>query len=185
MDEYIFELRNKYQHMTPKKPQYSPHKNRPIDYGATQELVQPTNTIQTLNEKGMKRIQGIVGAKIYVVRAVNNKLLVALSAIGAQQAAAIEDTAAAIEELLNYVATYPNDVILFRNSDMILAAHVDAGFLNKSRARSRAGAHIFLSENEPKPKLDGPILTIAQIIKTAMASAAEVEIAALYITAKI
>ena len=57
-------------------------------------------------------------------------------------------------------------------SDMILAAHADAGFLIKSRASSRAGAHIFLSENEPKQKLNGPILTIAQIIKTVMASAA-------------
>ena len=56
---------------------------------------------------------------------------------------------------------------------MILAAHADVVFLNESRARSRVGAHIFLSENEPKPKLNGPILTIAKIIKTVMASAAE------------
>ena len=79
---------------------------------------------------------------------------------------------------------YTNDGILFRKSDMILAAHTDAGFLNGSRARSRAGAHTFLSENEPKPKLNGQILTIAQIIKTVMASAAESEMAALFITAK-
>ena len=46
-------------------------------------------------------------------REVNNKLLVALSEIGAQQAAATEDTAEAIEQLLDYVATYPNDGILF------------------------------------------------------------------------
>ena len=66
--------------------------------------------------------------------------------------------------------TYPNDGILLRKSDMILAAHADAGFLNESRARIRAGAHMFLSENEPKPRLNGPILTIAQIIKTVMVS---------------
>ena len=91
-------------------------------------------------------------------RAVNIKLLVALSAIGSQQAAATEDTAAEIEQLLDYVATCPNDGILFRKRDMILAVHADAGFLNESRARSRAGAHIFLSENDSKPKLNGPIL---------------------------
>ena len=117
-------------------------------------------------------------------RAFNNKLFVALIEIGAQQAAAAENTAAAIEQLLDYVATYSNDGILFRKSDMILVAHADAGFLNESRARSRADAHILLSENEPKPKLNGPILTIAQIIKTVMAPAAEAEMAALFTTAK-
>ena len=64
-------------------------------------------------------------------REVNNKLLVALSAIGSQKAAATEATSEAIEQLLYYVATYPNDGILFRKSDMILAAHADAGFLNE------------------------------------------------------
>ena len=97
-----------------------------------------------------------MGALLYVGRAVNNKLLVTLSAIGTQQSAETEDIAASIEQLLDYVATYPNDGILFRKSDMILAAHADAGFLDESRARSRADAHIFLSENEPKPKINGP-----------------------------
>ena len=82
MDGYILDLRNKFQHMQPKKPQFSPHKHCPIDYGATQQLVKPTDTSQPLNEKGIKRIQGIVGALLYVGRAVNNKLLVELSAIG-------------------------------------------------------------------------------------------------------
>ena len=142
-----------------------PHKHRPIDYGATQQLVQTTDTSKPLNEKGIKRIQGIVGALLYVGGAVNNKLLVALSAIGSQQAAAPDNTAAAIEQLLNYVATYPNDGILFGKSYMILAVHADAGFLNKSRARIKAGTHISLSENEQKPKLSGQIITISQISK--------------------
>ena len=67
---------------------------------------------------------------------------------------------------------------------MILAAHSDAEFINKSRSRSIAGAHIFLSENDHKPKLNGPVLTILKIIKTVMVSAYEAEMAALYITAK-
>ena len=87
MDGYILDLRNKFQHMHPKKTQLSAHKHPPINYGATQKLVQPTDASQTPNEKGIKRIQGIVGALIYVGRAVNNTLLVALSAIGSQQAA--------------------------------------------------------------------------------------------------
>ena len=75
MDGHILELMNKYQHMHPKKPQYSPHKHRSIDYVATQQLVQPIYTSPLLNEKGINRIQGIVGDLIYVGRAVNNNLL--------------------------------------------------------------------------------------------------------------
>ena len=67
---------------------------------------------------------------------------------------------------------------------MILASHSDAGFNNESKARSRAGDHIFLSENYSTPKWNGVILTISQIIRFVMSSAAEAELGALYITAK-
>jgi hypothetical protein len=66
---------------------------------------------------------------------------------------------------------------------MILCSHANAGFLNKSQSCSRAGAHIFLSENDPFPQFNGAVLSIAQIIKFVMASAAESELAALFITA--
>ena len=65
--------------------------------------MQPTDTSPLLNEKVIKRIQGMVGALLYVGRSINNKLLVALSAIGDQQASAY--TEAEIEQLLDYVAT--------------------------------------------------------------------------------
>ena len=64
--------------------------------------MQPKDTSLLLNEKGIKRIQGIVEALLYVGRAVNTKLIVAFSAIGSQQAAATEDTAAAIEPSVSY-----------------------------------------------------------------------------------
>ena len=95
-----------------------------------------------------------MGALLYIGRSVNNKLLVSLSAIGDQQATATEETKDAIEQLLDYVETYPDDGILFRKSDMILVAHADAGFRTESKSRRRAGTHILLSENEPKTKLN-------------------------------
>ena len=67
---------------------------------------------------------------------------------------------------------------------MVLAARSDSGFNNESKARSRAGAHIFLSENNPKSKWNGAILKISHIIKFVMSSASEAELGALYITAK-
>jgi len=115
---------------------------------------------------------------------VNNKLLVALSAIAACQAYATVATEQAVHLLLDYVTTYPADGIVYRSSDMILCTHADAGFLNDTNSRSRAGAHIFLSENDPFPRFNGAILSIAQIIKFVMASAAKSELAALFVTAR-
>ena len=127
MDGYILELRNKYGNLTQKKPQYSPHKHRPIYYGATQKLVQPTDDSPPLNDKGIKRAQGMLGALIYIGRSVNNKLLVALRAIWVQQEAATEETKYAIEQLLAFdslrnpsSACATNIISLFRKKYTVL-----------------------------------------------------------------
>jgi hypothetical protein len=115
---------------------------------------------------------------------VDNKLLVALNAIAACQSKATIHTKQLVHTLLDYVATYPNDGIVYRASDMLLCAHADAGYLNESKSRSRAGAHIYLSEDDPIPRFNGAVLTIATIIKFVMALAAEAELAALFIAAR-
>ena len=66
MDGYILDLRNKYGHLPPNKPQHSPHMHRPIDYGTKQQIVQPADTSPYLDDKFIKRVQGIVGALLYV-----------------------------------------------------------------------------------------------------------------------
>ncbi len=66
---------------------------------------------------------------------------------------------------------------------MVLAAHSDASFLTETNACSRAGAHIFLTDNDPILRPNGPILSLSHIIKFIVASAAEAKLAALYITA--
>ena len=86
--------------------------------------------------------------------------------------------------MLDYLATYFNDGIVYRSSNMILVAHSDAGFYNESKGRSQSGGHIFLSEDNTIPQWNGPILSIAQVIKFVMTSDAEAELAALYIMAQ-
>ena len=80
-----------------------------------------------------------------------------------------------INHLLEYCATYPDDGILYLSSAMILTLHSDEGFNNETKAIIRAGAHIFRSENEPIPRCNGPILTIAQMMKYVLSLAAEAE----------
>ena len=76
-------------------------------------MAQPEDNSPPLDDKGIEQVQGIVGALLYVGRSVNNKLLLALSAIGSNQEAGSVETVETIEQLLDYVATYPDDGILF------------------------------------------------------------------------
>ena len=62
--------------------------------------------------------------------------------------------------------------------------HSDVGYLNESKACSRAGGHFFLSRDMQYPPNNGAVLTIAQIIDAIMSSAAEAELGALFINAK-
>ena len=184
MKNYIDELLIKYEHPKPRKPQHAPHAHREIVYGAKQQFAPEDDKSPRLDATGVKRVQGIIGSLLYYARAVDNKLLATLSAISSQQACATENTNKAVNQLLDYVTTYPSDGITYRASNMILATHSDASFLSEPGSRSRTGAHIFLSEDDPIPRNNGPVLSISQIIKFVMASAAEAELAGLYITAR-
>ena len=110
--------------------------------------------------------------------------MVAISSIGIKQTSATEATSLVVNQLLDYVTTYPNDVITYRARDIVAAAHADDSLLNVSKGRSHAGVHIFLSEDYHVLRLNGPILTIAQMIKFVISSVAESELSGLFITPK-
>ena len=112
----------------------------------------------------------------------NNKLLVGLIAIVSQQAAATQRTNEAINQILDYCATYPIDGILYRSINIVLCAHSDAGFHNESKGFSRSGAHIFLYENYDMPQCNVSVLTLSKIIKFVMSSASKAELGAMFIT---
>ena len=65
---------------------------------------------------------------------------------------------------------------------MVLVAHSDASYLSETNSQS-CWWDFFLSENNHYPTNNGAVLTIAQIIKPVMSSAAEAELGALYINA--
>jgi hypothetical protein len=56
--------------------------------------------------------------------------------------------------------------------------------LSEPKARSRAGGHFFLSENDTDPRDNGAVHTVAKITKAVMSSAAEAELGGLFINAK-
>ncbi len=155
----------------------------PIAYGQKTQLTPEEDTSATLSPKCYLRVQKIIRLLLYYARAVDNKLLVALNAIAACQSKATIRTEQLVHTLLDYMATYSNDGIVYRASDMVLCAHANASYLNKIKSCSRARAHIYFSEDDPIPCFNGAVLTIATIIKFVMALAAEAELAALFIVA--
>jgi hypothetical protein len=147
------------------------HKCLLITYGAKTQLSPTADTSEQLDLHLKRLIQEIVGSLLYYAQVVDNKLLVALSTIAARQSCAAIATKQAVYLLLDYVATYPSDNIIYQASIMILCAHSNAGFLNETISCSHARAHIFLLENKPFLRFNGAVLSITQIIKFGMASA--------------
>ncbi len=115
----------------------------------------------------------MTGTLLYYARAVDPTLLTALSAIASQQANPTQATMDKVRQLLDYVASQEEAILTYRASNMILAVHSNAGYINKPKSLSRAGGHFYLSSDEKFPPNNGAILNIAQIIKAVMSSAAE------------
>ena len=111
-------------------------------------------------------------------------MLPALGSIATQQANPTENTMKKVKQFLNYAATHPDVIVTYRASDMVIAVHSDASYLSESKARNRAGGHFFMSEDDDEPRNNGAVLTVAQIIKAVMTSAAEAELGGLYINSR-
>jgi hypothetical protein len=106
--------------------------------------------------------------------------LVAIGSISAKQSNATENTLKKITRLLNYFATYPNAVLRFHASGMILMFHSDAAYLVDPKARSRYGGHYWLGSLTGPHRNNGAVKTNSSILKPVVSSAAEAETGALF-----
>ena len=86
-----------------------------------------------------------------------------------------------VHQFLDYATTHPDAIIVFHTSDMVLASHSNASYLSESKERSHVNGHFTLSNNSSDPSNNWYVLTVAQIIKAVMSSAAEAKLGALYI----
>ena len=187
MPDYVTKKLTQYNHPKPKRPQHCPYTPAPVQYGRKTQTPIPTDDSPPLDKDGKKRIQGIIGSFLYYARAVDPTILMALSAIAADQANPTELTLKRINQFLDYMATHPDAKIRFRASDMILNVHSDASYLSAPKARSRAGGYFFLG-SIPRDKqpifLNGAIQIICTILKLVAASAAEAELGALFLNSQ-
>ena len=92
-------------------------------------------------------------------------------------------TEIAIKCFLDYCPTYPNAAIMYGASNVIIRCNPDAAYLVVPKARSRSGGYIYMGNRDNNIQIiNAPIMIIATILKMVVSSAAEAEIAALYIT---
>lgn len=190
MPNYIDKVLKRFQHTPPAKAQHAPHDWIRPTYGQKIQYAKDIEDLPPLDSEGIQRVQSIDGTMLYYARAVDPTMLPALNEISTQQSKPTADTIKKCNQLLDYAATYPNAVIRYHASDMILHVDTDAAYLVLPKARSRIAGHYFLSNHPPpipvmpKPRPNGPIHTECQTLKTVVSSAAEAECGGLYLNAQ-
>ena len=186
MPDYIKKLLTKLNHKCKKFPQYAPHKWTQPAYGKRRQYATEDDNLPVLGKQKTKYVQSVVGSLLYYARAIDLTMLPALNEIAAKQAKPTENTLEKCQMLLDYAATYPNTIIRYNASDMVLHVDSDAAYLVQAGARSRIAGSYKLSSKpppeplEPTPGPNAPILTECKTLRHVVASAAEAETGGLF-----
>ena len=141
MPNYVQKQLVKYRHNAPKRPQYCPYEPAPVQYGRKSQELPVEEKSKLLDKEGKLRVQQVIGSFLYYARAVDMTMLHALNSIAAESSKPTERTMERVEQLLDYMHTYPNAVVRYYASDMILNVHSDASYLSAGRGQSRAGGY--------------------------------------------
>ena len=143
----------------------------------------PTSAAPLLDKHGTTRIQSISGTFLYYGRACDPCILPALNELASEQASPTTDTIAKSDMLMDYLHTYPNAVIRYYASDMILKITSDAAYLVQPKARSRAAVHYHFGWLN-SDRVNGAVDVLCQTIKNVVSSAAEAGTGGIYIGGK-
>lgn len=104
-------------------------------------------------------VQKVIGTFLYYGRAVNPTILAPLSAIASDQAAPTENTLKQTHQFLDYAATHPDAVLMYKASNMVLAVHSNASYLNE-KTHAAEQAAISFSETTQKTQRTMELSTI-------------------------
>ena len=178
---YVNNTLKRFNHKKPRKPQNQPYPHTKTVYGAKAQISKPEDMSEILSQAYKKFIQEVTGTFLYYARSVDATMLPALGSIASQQANPTERTMLKAKQLLDYSAMQPNAIITYRASDKVLSGHSDASYLSEFKSQSRAGGHFsWRTSRQIRPTMVLS-LTISQIIKAVMSSAAEAELCALFV----
>ena len=105
MPGYIKKKLQEYNHLLPGQMQACPYTPAPKKFGANAQTPLEVDSSPRLDEKGIKRVQKIVGSILYYARAVDMTVLMTLSAIAVKQTKAMTKTMGKCIQLLDYLAS--------------------------------------------------------------------------------
>jgi hypothetical protein len=160
-----------------------------LTYGAKVQYAPSLDDSPILPAADITAIQQKVGTLLYYAVSVDPFMLPSLGSVASSQAKATRHTQDECAWLMDCAASNPLSTICYHANGMQLYVHSNASYLSKSRARSRAAGHCFLSSRpldptQPPitiPLLNGPVHTLCKIIDFVVGSAAEAEIGAGYL----
>jgi hypothetical protein len=180
MPGYVSNVLSKFQHDSPSHPQHTPSRYVTPVHGAKTQYATRDET-PPLTAQQCITIQKFTGSALYYARAVDPTVLMSLNDIAMEQTRATETMQAAINQMLDYLATHPEATIRYHASDTVLHIHSDASYLSVSNARSCLGGMFFLGNKSPEQDtLNGSILNVAAVIKNVVASDAGSEVGACF-----
>jgi len=129
----------RFNHVKPTKPQYQPYPHQPIVYGAKAQYETLPVKSPKLDKAGTKFIQEVTGVFLFLARAINGRLLPALSPLASEQASPTEETMRKCKLFLDCMATEEEMILTYHKSNMVLAVVSDASYLSETKSRSRVG----------------------------------------------
>ena len=177
MDGYIPKALQRFKHFLDEPVKYTPSPivYEPPMYGNkdNQEII--PNTAEPLIDEQLKSCREIIGTLLYYARAIDVSLLPAITTIVSELAQPTVIQLEQVKRLLAYAATFPDNRLVFRKSDMILRVHSDASYLSRSHGRSVVGGIGFLGAQ------NAPLWVISKILDVVVASAAESEYGGLFV----
>ena len=141
MPKSVSKALESFQHPSPTRPQHSPHKWLVPTYVAKVQYSPDATTAHKLEKRGITCVQSISGTFLYISRAVDPTILVALNKIGAEQTSPTTDTINKTKMMMDYTYTQPDAIIRFHTSDMCLHINRVTAYLIHTKARSRAAGH--------------------------------------------
>ncbi len=139
MPGYISKALQQFGHKQPCRLQNSPCPHVAPTYGAKAQYVEMETPSIPLDKEGQKFVQAVTGTLLYYSWAVDPTMLIVLNVIATQQASPMQKTMDRVKQLLDYCASQEEGILTYHSSDMVLTIHSDVGYLNKSKAQSRAG----------------------------------------------